>query len=90
MFQYDEQVWTKGGQQLQEFWNSAEQHLKASMTNSTVHVRELLSPHVVCNTSLAEKDALQASDVLKVLAKAVLWVHTCMNQHIIGHNCNTS
>lgn len=60
MFQYDEQVWTKGGQQLQEFWNSAEQHLKASMTRSTVHVTELLSLQYVCNTSLAQKDALQA------------------------------
>ena len=60
MFQYDEQVWTKGGQQLQEFWNSAEQHLKASMTNLTVHVAELLSLQFVCHTSLAQKDALQA------------------------------
>ncbi|KAL3140399.1 hypothetical protein ABBQ38_004659 [Trebouxia sp. C0009 RCD-2024] len=31
MFQHDEQVWTKGGQQLQEFWNGAEAHLKDAL-----------------------------------------------------------
>ena len=30
MFQHDEQVWVKGGQQLLEFWSSGEAHLKAS------------------------------------------------------------
>ena len=30
MFQHEEQVWSKGGQQLQEFWHGAEAHLKAS------------------------------------------------------------
>ena len=55
MFQFDEQVWTKGGQQLQEFWNSAEQHLKVSMTKATE--TELLLLHFVCNISLAQKDA---------------------------------
>ena len=35
MFQYDEQCWTKGGQQLQEFWNSAELHLKVRQHQTT-------------------------------------------------------
>jgi hypothetical protein len=44
MFQYDEQVWTKGGQQLQEFWNSAELHLKARNHSLLLllHVKESL------------------------------------------------
>lgn len=31
LFQFDDRVWTRCGQQLQEFWTSAEMHLKASM-----------------------------------------------------------
>ena len=33
MFQHEEQAWSKGGQQLQEFWHGAEAHLKASECN---------------------------------------------------------
>ena len=73
MFQYDEQVWTKGGQQLQEFWNSAEQHLKASMAKLTVHMTE----QPVCSTSLLSRMMGKLCNVLKVPAEAVLWcIHT--------------
>ena len=30
LFQFHDQLWTRCGQQLQEFWASAENHLKAS------------------------------------------------------------
>ena len=33
MFQHEEQVWSKGGQQLQEFWHGAVAHLKVSKCN---------------------------------------------------------
>ncbi|DBA75933.1 TPA: hypothetical protein ACH3X2_008992 [Trebouxia sp. C0005] len=70
MFQYDEQVWTKGGQQLQEFWNSAELHLKEALKLQPSAVREACLLAQLYMMAGQPEDALETARAVREAAPA--------------------
>ncbi|DBA95870.1 hypothetical protein WJX77_002544 [Trebouxia sp. C0004] len=70
MFQYDEHVWTKGGQQLQEFWNSAELHLKAALKLQPSAVREACLLAQLYMMGGQPEDALETARAVREAAPA--------------------
>lgn len=70
MFQYDEQVWTKGGQQLQEFWNSAELHLKEALKLQPSAVSEACLLAQLYMMGGQPEDALETARAVREAAPA--------------------
>ncbi|KAL3153705.1 hypothetical protein ABBQ32_013302 [Trebouxia sp. C0010 RCD-2024] len=75
MFQHDDQVWTKGGQQLQEFWNGAEAHLKEALRLQPGAITEgCLLAQLYMMAGLPH-DALETARALRLNAPADIDAH---------------